>query len=397
MHLARELRPSTSEASATERNDGERRSEIVLKRQHLAQLDPVRGVAILSVVVFHSTMFTLDPALKSSSNLAGVIYRTGGCGWVGVDLFFVLSGFLITRILIRSRGLPRFLTNFYARRSLRIFPLYFATLAIWTVVTQLGLSNAFGATPWLWTYTSNLLTGWRGWPAVPISVNHFWSLAVEEQFYLVWPFTVLLCARPTLLGTCGAMLVVSALARAACAVSGHPDAVGVWPFCRADALLAGGAIALLLGESDVPSPKLQSAAGRLLLMVAGPALALAFLSAGPLDTSDPWIAAFGFSATTLTMAGLLVRVLAARRSGPPSRLARALASVGKYSYAMYVFQQPVILGLARLQQALLSPSTGPATRLLLVVVVGASLSFGLAFISWQVLEKHAIALKQRFT
>ncbi len=372
-------------------------SEIVRKSRHLEQLDPLRGVAILLVIVFHSTMFTMDRSLLSAPGFDGSFYRVSGWGWVGVDLFFVLSGFLITRILVRSKGLPRFLTNFYARRSLRIFPLYFATLAVWTIVTQLGVSNSFGATPWLWTYTSNLLIGWRGWAVVPVSVNHFWSLAVEEQFYLVWPFTVLLFARPALLRVCGAMLLLSALARVACVLSGYRDAATVLPICRADSLLAGAAVALLLGESDLPSPKLQSVARGLVWFGGGAALLLATWRGGQFDTADPWVACLGLTFITLLMAGLLVRVLVVRDSGPRSHVARVLSGIGKYSYAIYVFQQPVILGLSRLQRSVLAPSIGEVTRELLVMLLGSAVSFGLALISWHVLERHALALKRHFT
>lgn len=100
-------------------------------------------------------------------------------GWAGVDLFFVLSGFLITRILAESRGARNYFRVFYVRRFLRIFPLYYASLLLLVVLFGVGARES----AWYWLYASNVRMTLDGWPAAPIS--HFWSLAVEEQYYLV--------------------------------------------------------------------------------------------------------------------------------------------------------------------------------------------------------------------
>src|SRR5262249_3296296 len=126
-------------------------------------------------------------------------------GWSGVTLFFVLSGYLITGILYNDKGSEGYFRNFYIRRTLRIFPLYYGTLAaaflIWQLLAPHWQAHATpGGQVWLWTYITNygLLVDWRS-----ISVfGHFWSLAIEEHFYLLWPIVILRCSRRQAMAVC---------------------------------------------------------------------------------------------------------------------------------------------------------------------------------------------------
>lgn len=144
----------------------------------LPGLDGLRALAVLLVVFFHQEVL--------------------GIGWIGVQIFFVLSGFLITRILVQSKELPlsEFLIEFYGRRSLRIFPLYFGVLGALAVLVALGLEaqGVREGLPFAATYTYNF---WHASDSFVHSrlISHFWSLCVEEQFYLVWPFVIFFC-RP---------------------------------------------------------------------------------------------------------------------------------------------------------------------------------------------------------
>jgi peptidoglycan/LPS O-acetylase OafA/YrhL len=139
---------------------------------HTRALDGVRGLAILLVIFAHFQYLEV--------------------GWVGVQLFFVLSGFLITSILVADSGLPLrlYLKRFYWRRTLRIFPLYFGYLGIIAVLFfTIGIPESFGRQfPSLLTYTSNFQT--PGHAAESMGLAHLWSLAVEEQFYLLWPLII---------------------------------------------------------------------------------------------------------------------------------------------------------------------------------------------------------------
>ena len=147
-----------------------------MQRKHIPQLDGMRGLAVLLVLLAHSAIaFTRVPAMRWIE----------GYGNLGVQLFFVLSGFLITRILLDTKDTPHFFRNFFVRRALRIYPLYYALLGF---VVFSGLVHQHGVRWWPYIlYLSNIIYGAGREPS---PLGPVWSLAVEEQFYLVWPFVV---------------------------------------------------------------------------------------------------------------------------------------------------------------------------------------------------------------
>lgn len=360
----------------------------------------MRGAALLLVLVFHATVFTMDWPMPSAPMLDQLYHGITSCGWVGVDLFFVLSGFLITRILRHKRTEAKYFRNFYARRSLRIFPLYFGTLTVWTIVTQLKRSHSFGATPWLWTYTSNLLVAWHGWEAVPTSVAHFWSLAIEEQFYLLWPLVVYVASERALLRICCGALVLAEALRVAFIAYGNVDAAHAFPLCRFDSLLVGGAVALLMREQTRPSPQLTAYARRVALVSSACLVALAFARGGSLAFHDPSVQVFGLTPLALLFASLIVLLLARPAATQSARVATVLATVGRYSYGMYVLQQVVFLAVRRVpfpravSVSLLGTSQVPIQIAVIAVSIG--ITFALALVSWNLIEKRAIALKRFF-
>src|SRR5262249_2000493 len=143
------------------------------------------------------------------------LFKLADIGWSGVDLFFVLSGFLITGILLRSRSAPRQLRNFYARRALRILPLYYlAILLVFAALPVLGIcppTPVAGQAPY-WFYAANFFSQWA--PIDCLRIDHFWSLAVEEQYYLFWPFVVAWSDRRTLMRLCVGLYFLSLVFRA---------------------------------------------------------------------------------------------------------------------------------------------------------------------------------------
>jgi peptidoglycan/LPS O-acetylase OafA/YrhL len=173
---------------------------------HIPALDGIRGIAIIAVMVFH---FFLFGGLSPQNKIDGIFYAVAKMGWAGVDLFFVLSGFLITGILHDSRGNDGFFRIFYARRFFRIFPLYYGALVLFLVVLPLSGAawKALETGPkeqfWLWAYVTNIRIALdNDWGRVPKALIHFWSLAVEEQFYLAWPFLVYFASRRVVLRLC---------------------------------------------------------------------------------------------------------------------------------------------------------------------------------------------------
>jgi peptidoglycan/LPS O-acetylase OafA/YrhL len=188
-------------------------------QNYIPQLDGIRACAIVAVFLYHSPF-----------HLKG--------GWMGVDLFFVLSGFLITRILVAHRDLPpkQYFTAFYERRALRIIPPY----ALLLIVTSLFVSTS-------WLKTWYMYIGAMNYPRTgPGTLSMLWSLAVEEQFYLVWPFVILFFARKRLPTLAAALIVAAPILRGLFT----PLLVDVWsiykltPF-RMDCLAAGALIGLV--------------------------------------------------------------------------------------------------------------------------------------------------------
>lgn len=201
---------------------------------HCLALDGIRGCAIVAVTLYRLCK-ELDP---DAHPVLAMIGRFAPVGERGVDLFFVLSGFLITGILLRTRNQPNYFRNFISRRVLRIFPLYFLSLLLGIlVIPNLLNNNAFDLASreqfYLWTYTSNFRMAWLNEWCFG-AFDHFWSLAVEEHFYLIWPFVVLLLERRQLMTVCIGIIAVVGLARTVAALDSRFDvAVSVATIFRA--------------------------------------------------------------------------------------------------------------------------------------------------------------------
>src|SRR6266702_4603992 len=218
-------------------------------RGHLPVLDGLRGLAVLMVLVFHFVGQML-PTNALERAIVGVTKH----GLLGVDLFFVLSGFLITGLLYEARNKPHYLRNFYMRRVLRIFPLYYGVLALVFFVAPLipplrgsTLDYLLDRQAWAWLYAVNVYIAKDG--AWSFSyLNHFWSLSVEEHFYLVWPLAVFLMARRPrmLIAMCLAVSLGAMLAR----LTGSMLGLSWWttyvltPF-RLDGLALGAFLAVM--------------------------------------------------------------------------------------------------------------------------------------------------------
>lgn len=366
-------------------------STVDIVGRHIPALDAVRGVAILLVTLYRFRG-PHDETVWGQS--VEPILRTGG---LGVDLFFVLSGFLITGILFDAKGQQRYFRNFYARRALRIFPLYYGVLL---VSLALPLSSWAGADwqaasrnqVWLWTYSANLFIAasgeWGlGW------FNHFWSLSVEEHFYFAWPMVIFWSSRKSAMWAAAAGAAASALARTLwLATGGDGVAAEVFTLFRLDGILAGAWLALA-----VRSP---NGLARLLPWAKPLAACGAVMFALELYADKRWLA-IPTTVYALAFCALMVLVIHSSECGLWGRLWRMplLRHLGKYSYGMYVFQNPLLLA----APALLSVESWRA-RLDSSIAGGAAylstmfaLTWLAALASWHLYEKQFLKLKQHFT
>jgi peptidoglycan/LPS O-acetylase OafA/YrhL len=361
--------------------------------RHLLALDGVRGLAILLVLIYH---FTLG---MSGSGLASRLFlKLTATGWCGVDLFFVLSGFLITGILFDAKESPHRFRNFYARRALRIFPLYYGILIFVFVFLPLIAPRPEGRAPfddagiWLWGYGTNILASLRNaW----FPLGHFWSLAVEEHFYMFWPAVVLWCDRRTVLRVCASMVIIALVARLWMVASGAVLAAYCLTVCRMDALAIGGFLALVARE-PAAMQTMVAHASKIVLTTATALVALAVWRLG-LNLFDPAIQVVGYLLLDLMFAGLILHVVASPARGFVAFLLtlRPLRWLGLYSYGIYVFNSIFLLVAegSSLLPRLVSWSGSTTLGRLLYVALAASTTLGSAWLSWHLLEKHFLKLK----
>jgi len=377
---------------------------------HIPALDGLRGLAILLVLLFHFSIPTTN-----FTGLKRAIVHLPGAGWVGVDLFFVLSGFLITSILYDAKRTVGFFRNFYMRRVLRIFPLYYGVLFVAFVavplvrpITSATYQSLASHQFWLWAYLTNYVQppggpDWvrreyvePGWSLF----THFWSLAVEEQFYLVWPAIVFFLNRRILMAICG-VLMAAALAIRVGRVVAHADLQlsYYYTFCRMDALAAGALLALASRGARGMHGLMKPA--KWIGLAAGAGLLGLFVWKGEsFSFKDPMVNTAGFSLLAWFFACVLLWAVVTPAASVPGRFFNFswLKFLGKYSYGLYVLHgllHPALdayLPIDRLSRVLHSPVLGAAAHLFLA----AGISLLAAVASWHLYEKHFLKLKRFF-
>jgi len=322
-----------------------------IRSHHVPLLDGFRGLAIVAVMFCHSFF----RAFNHSGRIGDTISAVARYGTHGVDMFFLLSGYLITGILVRTRDEQNYYAAFYVRRTLRIFPLYYATAFIVLIIFPLvwgGAKRELAPTlphqEWIWFYGVNFFPFFNPGRELTYFV-HFWTLAIEEQFYLFWPFLFgrfkpeqlipamfvmvgaiwlvtamepLLPIRPERLLTQTTPLRVDMLALGAILAMRNAPAGSAWSYRR----IAGSALVLAVAMTIVS--------------VAAPAL---------FHTSQEVPSAIRIVVRRLLVVSLFTGLLAVREGSLPHRVmtSSAMRFFGRYSYGLYVFHSMIGLAVAR--------------------------------------------------
>ncbi|WP_263383762.1 acyltransferase family protein [Granulicella arctica] len=369
---------------------------------HIASLDGLRGVAVLAVMGSH--LFpgggpTVSPVIRATQLVLGT-------GAIGVDLFFALSGFLITGILKDSLHDSQYFRRFYARRCLRIFPLYYGALIVLLLLTPVLALQWHGMQWSLLFYLQN--TGYpmplsQFFPGHQVNLSHFWSLAVEEQFYIAWPFIVFYVRKTRhLLWLCVILSLLAVAARFGLAFT-HADyqVINTSTIARMDSLLIGAALALILRTRHHDTVLRRASA---VFAFSAPA-ALAVIVLQQIATHHPeWPASVAESLLSVRYSLLAIAstALIAWCLRPDTTLRRTfelapLRFLGKYSYGLYVLHAlflGLILGLVRSWIGLITPNK-------LVAVAGSGvalflLAIAAAYLSFNFYEKPILKLKKYF-
>jgi peptidoglycan/LPS O-acetylase OafA/YrhL len=349
------------------------------KVDRIIELDGLRGLAVLSVVLAHyfgevnHRIFVFD------------------LGWLGVDLFFVLSGFLIGGILIDNRGSPNFFSTFYTRRALRIFPIYYVVLALGLAFSDTAQGHSWldphFVPPVYATYVQNIVASLSGPDGK--SFQPLWTLAVEEQFYLLAPFFIYFCP-PRFLSKIIVMMIVVALGLRAFLLLflPYPQNLGAEMFlpCRWDALLLGMLAALAQRHS-------VSVVARCTPLLQRVALFSVFSTPILFVLSSFLFLVFGLTTISVFFAIFILLIVNGAEEGKRFR-AGWLRYFGKISYCLYLVHQPVANAMHGL--ILGSPPDIGAAQQVAVTFAALAVSIVAASLSWAYFEGPLLSLGKRW-
>lgn len=361
---------------------------------YIPALDGIRALAILLVIPHNVDVLN---APYPAAIFPFVIWMHAG--WIGVTLFFGLSGFLITGNLLDTHGAANYYGAFIGRRALRILPLYFAVLVAALVVAPLlvnplpqDLEDTRHNQVFLWTFISNWTAPYGG--AVS-GFSHFWSLAVEEQFYLLWPFVVARFRPIALLWVCAVTVLIALVTRCVLLAEHFPDdALYMFTPCRMDALAFGAAAAAL-----IRIPAARARLENLVPWIAGAAVVtllvdMVYTRGFEMYGWRPQ----GLGYTLLSLGFALVLLLVVLPTAGVLRTEMRLLAwaplrlIGRYSYGMYVFHLPLhmFFGNVLLHRLVPKVTTGVGLIYSLAIIV---VSFVVAAASYELFERHFLKLK----
>ncbi len=372
--------------------------------RRIPQLDGIRGAAILLVVVWHFVVVPITQA-PHESHIARIIAHAGLLTWSGVDLFFVLSGFLIGGILIDAKDSRNYFKVFYVRRAFRILPIYLLVVLVYLLLyslaagQQAALRETLGSPmPWYtyFTFTQNFWLAHHAWDSVFLDVT--WSLAVEEQFYLLLPAIVRLLPRQFLLPAAAALALGSAATRTLLYLHYGPSwsaAAYTLLSSRADALMLGVVCAVILRNRKLRDVLLRRPwAIKALSVLCGVAIGIFIYKGWGMGTRP--MCTLGLTLLALFYTSVLMIAMVAPE-GILSQAFRArwLMWLGTIAYGLYLFHVIVLTAVFRI---VLHHSPSMSNWLDAVTAFCAfAVAVGLAQLSWRYFESKLVRLGHHFT
>jgi len=358
-------------------------------RGHIAELDSIRAFGIGLVLLNHLWW----------CHFLHILYELGRLGWIAMDAFFVLSGFLITGILVDSRSRPDYFRNYYIRRSLRILPLYYCVLVAGILILKSGIGQIdyasfvrqWGSPGWFFVYLGNFRTTYMGHTAPASYFAVLWSLQIEEQFYLLFPLLVRFVRLDHLSRLLWCLVIISPLCRLFFFLW-MPDNLVVQMAllpCRMEGLALGALIAIRFrsGPWKISKPRLTCLTlGLLFVTCLG-----SIMSKPPLSEST-FVRLIGYSLSSFACASLVVWLIVFRGSRYTRLLrTRAVGYFATISYGIYLLQALV----ATVTLRWMWPDVEARTFCSLRFVVLSGLSILAASISWYGFERPLARLKDR--
>lgn len=361
---------------------------MTVQRTHYPALDGLRGIAILLVVFYHNFGFT----------------KYFFFGWLGVDLFFVLSGFLITGILLKTVNAKGYFKKFYAKRILRIFPLYYLSLILFLIILPgikdfpLDFSFYIENQWWFWAYLQNWFLIFHNAGNATTAIQHYWSLAVEEQFYLLWPFVIFFIRKPKILLSIALLMLLAVIGTRLYLWTMQVkdfNYYGLYTFSRIDGICIGSSLAILQYMKSTFIKKYFTA---VVLLLAG--MNFLFYFTNRLNQySLPYLAIVGYTTFAVLFALLVNEATEGKTKIINYFLEISLLKFfGKISYGLYVFHWPVYLILYGYTEQWVQDSfniTGSNLHILvsaLLTLTGILISV----ISFYFFEKHFLKMKKAY-
>lgn len=381
---------NTSKSLAIDVSAETQNTAVPLASLHIPALDGLRGVAILLVVFYH-----LANSLEGEFGYGNLLLSVAKIGWIGVDLFFVLSGFLITGILYDSKTSKstNYFKKFYMRRLLRIFPLYYGILVLfaiyYTIWPNSGL-HGHDNPAWIWIFMTNFVMSWGGAFGV---LDHFWSLAVEEHFYLVWPLTVFLFSRRRLMQLAVALFFLSFGLRIALLLGGTSnEAIYLLTPTRLDALSIGAFLALATltqeGARKLVGPSW------LMGIASGFGIIAIIIIRQTVNELDTTIQVLGYSLIAVFSSATLLLSI----TTPIQKVFNLgiLRWFGKYSFGIYVFHPIIFIQVFHTDLARALRFGNGAVDMIVSVCIAMGVTIAVTLVSWHFWESQFLKLKRYF-